>query len=93
MKEDERRLLEALTEDWGTEPHGGGRSTFLETSKNLGIPYKRARSIARNWNDAGFYERGVSWRCGWWRKSPPLPVDDGEKGQRVDQPENEETPA
>lgn len=39
--------------------------TLLEISRELNIPYKRARYLALKWERKGLIEYGVAWRVPW----------------------------
>lgn len=65
MKPDERQLLAEFSK---RGPYNPGDESFLAVSERLGMPYKRARYIARKWSDKGFYAWGTTWRVGWLTK-------------------------
>ena len=68
MRDDEKKLWNAVRDAHGG-PHHGGRRQFVladEIGERHGIPTKRVHYLLEKWSGKGWWESGVTARTGWF---------------------------
>lgn len=69
-KPDEIELYAALRQG-RVLPYEAGRELPDATAERLGIAEKRAYCLLQKWSDKGWWDYGVSLRCGWFTPEAP----------------------